>query len=128
MRNACEQGSCRPVFAEGSYLYRRQRAAILEKDLGLRAFVLDRLAEGWTPEQIAGWLSRGVERGLPTISSEAIYTIIFRATQKLWRYLVRRKATRGRRSKGRITDKTHISQQSGCPLCRQDGVYEPEAI
>jgi len=117
-RNACEQGAYRPVFAEGSYFYRRQRAAILEKDPALRAFVVDRLAEGWTPEQIAGWLRRGIERGLRVISFEAIYAFIFRAAQKaekLWRYLVRRKATRGRRarrSKDQISDKTHISQRS----------------
>jgi len=62
-RNSCDQGAYSPVFADGSYLYRRQRPAILEKDPALRAFVVDRLAEGWTPEQIAGWLSRGIERG-----------------------------------------------------------------
>ncbi len=37
---------------------------ILEKDQKLRTFVCDRLAEGWTPEQIAGWLKAGNERGL----------------------------------------------------------------
>ena len=117
-RNSCDQGAYRPVFADGSYLYRRQRVAILEKDPALRVFVVDRLAEGWTPEQIAGWLRRGVERGLRAISFEAIHAFIFRAAQKaekLWRYLVRRKATRGRRARGskdRITDKTHISQRS----------------
>ena len=117
-RNACKQGAYRPLFAEGSYLYRRQRAAILEKDLVLRGFVIDRLAEGWTPEQIAGWLQRGIEHGLRAVSFEAIYAFIFRAAQKaakLWRYLARRKATRGRRarrSKDKITDKTHISQRS----------------
>jgi len=129
-RNSCDQGAYRPVFADGSYLYRRQRPAILEKDPRLRAFVVDRLAEGWTPEQIAGWLSRGIERGLQTISFEAIYAFIFRAAQRAerlwhsplcsnqWRTrarLARRKATRGRRarrSKDRINDKTHISQRS----------------
>jgi hypothetical protein len=51
-------------------------------------------------------------------SRATIYAFIFRAAQKaetLWRYLVGRKATRGRRarrSKDRITDKTHISQRS----------------
>ena len=79
--------------------------------------MLDRLAEGWTPEQIAGWLRRGIEIGLRAVSTETIYAFIFRSAQKaekLWRYLVRRKASRGRRarqSKDRVTGKTHISQR-----------------
>ncbi len=159
-RNSCEQGAYRPTFADGSYLYRRQRAAILEKDLALRGFVVDRLAEGWTPEQIAGWLSRGIERGLKPIrwptgecshsplgGFEAIYAFIFRAAQKaekLWRYLVRRKATRGRRarrSKDRITllgdacitcqamGKTHISQRSKAANDRAEpGHWEADLV
>ena len=116
-RNAHADGTYRPVFAEGSYRFRRQRAAILETDTVLRGFVTDRLVEGWTPEQIAGWLRRGLEVGLRAVSTETIYAFIFRAAQKaekLWRYLVRRKASRGRRarrSKDRITGKTHISQR-----------------
>ena len=43
-RNAHADGTYRPVFAEGSYLYRRQRAAVLERDDRLRRFVIDRLA------------------------------------------------------------------------------------
>jgi len=134
-RNSCEQGAYRPAFADGSYLYRRQRAAVLEKDKRLRAFVVDRLAEGWTPEQIAGWLQRGIERGLRTISFEAIYAFIFRAAQKaekLWRYLARRKATRGRRarrSKDRITDKTHISERSDAANDRSEpGHWEADLV
>ena len=116
-RNALADGAYRPIFAEGSYLFRRQRPAILEADTLLRNFVTDRLSEGWTPEQISGWLRRGVEIGLREVSTETIYAFIFRSAQraqKLWRYLTRRKASRGRRarkSKDRITDKTHISQR-----------------
>jgi hypothetical protein len=32
---------------------RRRREAILEREAALRLFVGDRLAEGWTPEQIS---------------------------------------------------------------------------
>ena len=101
-RNAHGDGTYRPVFAEGSYLFRRQRQAILETDVGLRGFVIDRLAEGWAPEQIAGWLRRGIEIGLRAVSTETIYAFIFRSAQqaeKLWRYLTRRKASRGRRAR-----------------------------
>ena len=103
-RNAHQDGAYRPTYADGSYMYRRQRPAILERDDRLQRFVLDRLAEGWTPEQIAGWLKRGVEIGLRAISTETIYAFIFRASQKaqkLWRYLTRRKASRGRRARPR---------------------------
>ena len=34
----------------------RRREAILKREAALRLFVGDRLAEGWTPEQISGWL------------------------------------------------------------------------
>jgi len=134
-RNAHADGTYRPVFAEGSYLYRRQRAAVLERDDRLRRFVIDRLAEGWTPEQIAGWLRRGVEIGLRAISTETIYAFIFRAAQKagkLWRYLTRRKASRGRRarrSKDKITGKTHISERPEAANARsQAGHWEGDLV
>ena len=33
--------------------------ALIERDRAPRTFVVDRLAEGWTPEQISGWLKGG---------------------------------------------------------------------
>jgi IS30 family transposase len=134
-RNAHADGTYRTVFAEGSYRFRRQRAAILETDTALRGFVTDRLAEGWTPEQIAGWLHRGIEIGLRAISTETIYAFIFRSAQKaekLWRYLVRRKASRGRRarrSKDRIIGKTHISQRPAAANDRAEpGHWEADLV
>ena len=134
-RNAHQDGTYRPVYAEGSYRYRRQRKAILEQDEPLRRFVLDRLAEGWTPEQISGWLERGIEIGLRVVSTETIYAFIFRSTQKagrLWRYLTRRKASRGRRarrSKDKIADKTHISERSEAADARQEaGHWEGDLV
>lgn len=55
-RNALPSGRYSPLHAAGAYIQRRRRQVILEKDPRLRALVCDRLAEGWTPEQIAGWL------------------------------------------------------------------------
>src|SRR3954451_18556807 len=63
-RNARPKGGYLPVHAEGCYRERRQRPAVLERDERLGRFVRERLLEGWTPEQIAGWLRRGEERGL----------------------------------------------------------------
>jgi transposase, IS30 family len=99
-RNALPRGGYLPVHAEGCYLERRQRPAILERDAKLGRFVRERLLEGWTPEQIAGWLKRGEERGLRAISPETIYAFIHRPGQKaekLWKLLPRGRTRRGRR-------------------------------
>src|SRR5208282_5522978 len=74
----------------------------------------DRLAEGWTPEQISGWLKAGNERRLRAVGCETIYAFIYRAYQKaeqLWRYLTRRhKRRRPRRSRpSRDTIKDRVS-------------------
>jgi IS30 family transposase len=118
-RNALESGAYRPHVAEGAYMLRRQRRARLETDAKLAAYVTDRLTEGWTPEQIAGRLRLGIERGLRAVCAETIYGWIYRARQKagrLWRYLTRHHARRrkrhGRASRDTIAEKTHISQRS----------------
>src|SRR3712207_1420567 len=99
-RNALPKGGYLPVHAEGCYLERRQRPAVLERDAKLARSLRERLREGWTPEQIAGWLKRGEERGLPAVSLETIYAFIHRPGQrgeKLWKLLPRGRARRGRR-------------------------------
>src|SRR5881398_1250082 len=99
-RDALPRGGYLPVHAEGCYRERRQRPAVLERDAKLGRFVRERLLEGWTPEQIAGWLKRGEERGLRAIATETIYAFVHRAGQraeKLWALLPRGRARRGRR-------------------------------
>src|SRR5919205_1068710 len=99
-RNALPKGGYLPVHADGCYLERRQRQALLERDERLGRFVRERLLEGWAPEQIAGWLKRGEERGLGRVSVETIYAFIHRPGQKaekLWKLLPRGRARRGRR-------------------------------
>ena len=114
-RNALPKGGYQPVYAEGCYLARRQRPAVLERDERLRRFVHQRLLEAWTPEQIAGWLKRGEERQLRTLCLETIYAFIHRPAQKaeqLWRLLPRGRARRGRRParrpRTRIADRVSI--------------------
>jgi IS30 family transposase len=51
---------------------RRQRRPLLERVVNLAGFVVERLNENWTPEQIAGWLKAGCEKVLPFISQKAI--------------------------------------------------------
>src|SRR5919205_3889716 len=99
-RNALPGGGYLPVHAEGCYRERRQRRAVLERDAKLGRFVRGRLLEGWTPEQIAGWLKRGEERQLRAVSCETIYAFVHRPGQKgekLWKLLPRGRARRGRR-------------------------------
>ena len=69
-RNALPSGGYSPFHAAGAYQLRRRRDAILEREAVLRLFVGDRLAEGWTPEQISGWLKSGNEPRLRAIGCE----------------------------------------------------------
>ena len=98
-RNRLPSGRYSPLHAAGAYQLRRRREALIEGDRALRTFVVDRLAEGWTPEQISGWLKGGNERRLRAVGCETIYAFIYRAAQ-MWRYLTRRhKRRRPRRSR-----------------------------
>lgn len=74
---------------DGRYKLMRQPA--------LRLFVRERLAMGWSPEQIAGRLKQ--EQGRTVISHESIYRYIYHcsAQKDYWhRLLPRRKSRRGR--------------------------------
>ncbi len=96
-RNALPGGGYTSRHADGAYLLRRQRDAVLEQDEKLRLFVIQRLSEGWSPEQVAGWLKTGGERALRSVCTETIYAFIYRASQmgaELWRYLTRRRKHR----------------------------------
>jgi len=96
-RNSNADGRYRPRTAEARYLARRAKGHVLDRLDDLARFVVERLHENWTPEQIAGWLKSGTER-LGAISHEAIYAWIYGRSQrqaKLWRLLPRKKAKRG---------------------------------
>src|ERR1700751_477037 len=60
-RNKLPSGRYSPLHAAGAYQLRRRRDALIERDRALRTFVVDRLAEGGTPEQILVWLNEGNE-------------------------------------------------------------------
>jgi transposase, IS30 family len=113
-RNALPRGGYLPVRAEGCYLERRQRPAVLERDAKLGRFVRERLLEGWTPEQIAGWLKRGEGRGLRAVPLETIHAFIHRASQRaerLWKLPPRGRAKRGR-SRARQPSSTIAGRRS----------------
>jgi len=96
-------GSYSPQLSlPGPTLSAPERSAVLEEDDKLRQFVCARLSEGWSPEQISGWLKSGAEPGLRPLATETIYAFIYRASQKaerLWLYLCRRHKRRGRRKR-----------------------------
>jgi IS30 family transposase len=117
-RNALDSGRYAAQVADGAYLLRRQRFALLERDQRLARFVRDRLTEGWSPQQIAGWLQSGAELGLRTVAMETIYAFLYRDGQKaeqLWRFLARRHKRRRkpatRRSRDTIKDRVSIHER-----------------
>ncbi len=92
----------KPSYAQQQTKARRWAGSRLDRDPDLRRVVLERLAKGWSPEQVAGRLSR--ERGSKVISYETIYRFIYaqiaRTKDYRWRlYLPRGKSKRGFRGR-----------------------------
>jgi IS30 family transposase len=117
-RNALDSGRYSAQVADGAYMARRQRSAVLELDKRVAGFVRDRLTEGWSPQQISGWLRSGAESGLRAVAMETIYAFIYRAGQKaeqLWRFLARRHKRRrkpaARPSRDTIRDRVSIHER-----------------
>ena len=98
--------------------------------------MVERLRENWTPEQIAGWLRCGNERGLRTICHETIYAWIYSPgakADKLWKLLPRRRARRGfraaRKPKCTIKDRRSIHDRPNeIEDRRQGGHWEGDLI
>jgi IS30 family transposase len=135
-RNRLPRGRYSPRHADGAYMLRRQRNAMIELDPALGRFVRDRLAEGWSPEQISGWLKAANEPRLQVVCHETIYAFLYRAGQKaeqLWRYLTRRRRTRrplrARRSRDLIKNKASIHDRPEAAENRQEaGHWEADLI
>lgn len=101
-RNSGRQVGYKPAYAQEQTKARRWKGSRLEREASLRRVVLERLAQGWSPEQIAGRLAR--EAGRRLISYETIYRFIYtqiaRHKDYRWRhYLPRAKSKRGRRGR-----------------------------
>jgi len=134
-RNSGSQVGYQPGYAQQQTDARRWTGARLERDDTLRETVLDRLAQGWSPEQIAGRLAR--EAGRKVISHETIYRFVYaqlkRTNDRRWRhYLPRAKYRRGRRIKGgwpRYTDRPSIHDRAATIASRQQpGHWEADAM
>ena len=101
-RNQGRQVGYKPSYAEEQTRARRWSGSRLEREPGLRRAVMERLARGWSPEQIAGRLAR--ETGRKVISYESIYRFVHaqiaRTKDYSWRhYLPRGKSKRGFRGR-----------------------------
>lgn len=110
-RNRSAQVGYRPAYAEQQTRSRRWRGSRLLRHPDLQAVVLDRLARGWSPAQVAGRLKR--ENRGPLISHESIYRFIdaqIRRTKDYrWRhYLPRGKSKRGWRGRKGGSSVDHI--------------------
>jgi IS30 family transposase len=101
-RNRGRQLGYKPSYAQEQTQARRWSGSRLEHDPDLRGAVVERLASGWSPEQVAGRLAREV--GHKVISYESIYRFIYaqiaRTKDYRWRhYLPRGKSRRGFRGR-----------------------------
>ncbi len=100
-RNGAPKAGYRPAIAQDKAAARRWSGSRLERNDALRERVLDDLAAGSSPAQVAGRLKREAG-GRTVISGETIYRFIYdqqkRTNDGKWRrYLPKAKFRRGRR-------------------------------
>lgn len=110
-RNVCKTKGYMPAYAQEQTRARRWKGSKLERQPALRALVLERLAMGYSPEQVAGRLA--LEQGRPIISAESIYRFVYdqirRTKDYAWRhYLPQAKFKRGFRGRKGGSSVHHI--------------------
>jgi transposase, IS30 family len=113
-RNSGVEVGYKPSYAHQQARARRWSGSRLEREPELRRAVLDRLAQGWSPEQVAGRLAR--EAGQAMISHESIYRFIYAQIRRTkdygWRrYLPRGKSKRGLRGRKGGSSATFIKHR-----------------
>src|SRR5512141_395555 len=70
-RNTLPRGGYKPASADRITLSRRRRLSRIERSSPLRSYVCDRLAMGWSPEQIpAGSIRK--DQGTASVTSRSI--------------------------------------------------------
>ncbi len=133
-RNTGTKIGYRPAYAQAQATARRWSGCRLEREDALRETVLDRLAVGWSPEQVCGRLMR--EAGHRVISHETIYRFVHaqlrRTNDRRWRhYLPRAKYKRGWRTKGgwpRPAGRSIHERPSDVATRSQPGHWEADAM
>src|SRR3546814_10628806 len=114
-----------------SDLARRWTGTRLERDDALREAVLDRLAQGWSPEQVAGRLARDV--GHKVISHETIYRFVHaqlkRSNDRRWRfYLPRAKYKRSEEHTSELQSLMRISYAVFCLKKKKRNTTQHESL
>ena len=120
-RNKGRQIGYDPFYAQQQAASRRWRGSKLSRQPALQQAVFDRLAMGWSPEQVSGRLA--LENPSIKISHESIYRFVYaearRTSNGAWRhYLPRAKAKRGYRVRkdsnpaNFIKDRVSIAERS----------------
>lgn len=112
-RNKSETGEYLPSIANKKYLERRTNAFKGKKIkcIETRTIILDKLKEGWSPEQISGWLNK--EYPHLYVCTETIYNWIYDLNTKehygdLTVYLARKRKRRFHKGFGRKQQKSNI--------------------
>lgn len=113
-RNAARPQGYHPGYADQQARARRWQGSKLARDPDLRATVLARLQQGWSPQQVAGRLAQAPAQ--PGVSHETIYRFIYaqiaRTKDYSWRhYLPQAKTKRGRRRRKRSSAALCITQR-----------------
>ena len=132
------RGGYDPIRAQALALRRRRWDGRfkLARQPELRGLVRDKLAMGWSPEQIAGWLAQN--QPTTTISHESIYRFIYHRSNQRdpWHHLLaRRKSFRRRKARYtgcavlRIKDRVSIHQRPAHIASRAEpGHWESDSI
>jgi len=115
-RNSGRKVGYQPAYADEQAAARRWKGSKLERKPELRQAVLARLAQGWSPEQVAGRLA--LEGAAPRVSYETIYRFIYaqiaRTKDYSWRlYLPRAKSKRGLRGRKGGSPASFIQERVG---------------
>lgn len=126
-----------PDTAQRKTLKKRQQSRkkkYLEKDQGLKQFVLSRLQTGWSPELIAGRLKQDLGK---TFNHESVYQHIYSLEgrkQNLRQYLrrahrLRRKEFGRKNHKGKIPNRIDISLRPKIVETKQEfGHWEADSV
>lgn len=97
-RNSITTKGYDPAYAGRLAASRRWKGSRLERQPSLRLLVLERLAMGYSPEQVAGRLA--LMQDTPAISHESIYRFIYAQIRRTKDYRWRRYLPRGKSKRG----------------------------
>ncbi|MGP3398447.1 IS30 family transposase [Coxiella burnetii] len=128
-RNSSRQGY-RPDWASQLYSARKFRHPNkLDKNPILKEFIISRLREGWSPQQIAGRLKRSAGRCI--ISHETIYAYIdseLGKTQKLYQLLHKKRRFRYPRIRRKRKKTTAESEKISITQRKTFGHWEGDLL